>query len=98
MYLVYSKLHERIKVELNNDKFGCHALHVFCVWPLNDFLPYNLCILWICVLSSLQVEWQSEQERRESKTLSHSSGKDALYIPVFEKPGEQKTESVEGKS
>ncbi|PNF43273.1 ATPase family AAA domain-containing protein 3 [Cryptotermes secundus] len=39
-----------------------------------------------------KVEWQSEQERRESKTLSYSSDKDALYVPVFAKPDEQKTE------
>lgn len=37
-----------------------------------------------------KVEWQSEQERRESKTLSYSSDKDALYVPVFAKPEEQK--------
>lgn len=38
------------------------------------------------------MEWQSEQERRESKTLSYSSDKDALYVPVFAKADEQKTE------
>lgn len=37
-----------------------------------------------------KVEWQSEEERRESKTLSYSSDKDALYVPVL-----AKTESVQ---
>jgi len=39
------------------------------------------------------VEWQSEEERRESKTLSYSSDKDALYVPVL-----AKTESVQDRS
>jgi len=40
-----------------------------------------------------KVEWQSEEERRESKSLSYSSGKDTLYVPVL-----TKTESVQDRS
>jgi len=40
-----------------------------------------------------KVEWQSEEERRESKTLSYSSDKDALYVPVL-----AKTESAQDRS
>ncbi|PSN53886.1 ATPase family AAA domain-containing protein 3 [Blattella germanica] len=32
-----------------------------------------------------KVEWQSDQERKESKTLTYSSDKDAFYVPVLEK-------------
>jgi len=40
-----------------------------------------------------KVEWQSEEERRESKTLSYTSDKDALYVPVL-----AKTESAQDRS
>ncbi|KAJ9599170.1 hypothetical protein L9F63_010347 [Diploptera punctata] len=32
-----------------------------------------------------KVEWQSEQEKKESKTLTYSSDKDSMYVPVKEK-------------